>query len=191
MEDLMVEMWLRPNRRAIAAASCIPVAMLLLGLLWAWHATQAAERPWPYVLSGILVALGGLLITILAFQWRQPRIGYRDGKILFYLQSGTPIATPIDAVEAFFVGQGPAMIGARGGRELETVNLVARISCQADQWQHVDVNPRLGHWCDGYVTIRGTWCEPLTNERVLQLNQCLHDARRESVEKAANKLAKR
>jgi hypothetical protein len=63
------------------------------------------------------------------------------------------------------------------GKPAETVNLVARISQKAPQWAKVDVKPALGNWCEGYVTIRGTWCEPLDGEVIRRLNRRLREIR--------------
>jgi hypothetical protein len=51
--------------------------------------------------------------------------------------------------------------------------LVIRIAESAADWQHVEVKPQLGSWCGGYVTVRGTWCEPLSISLVNRLNQRL------------------
>jgi hypothetical protein len=37
------------------------------------------------------------------------------------------------------------------------------------------VKPALGAWCDSYVTIRGTWCEPLNGELIRRLNRRLRE----------------
>jgi len=63
--------------------------------------------------------------------------------------------------------------------------VVMRLAESAHQWQYVDVNPKLGSWCDGYVTLRGTWCEPLSLEVVIRLNRRLADAHRAGPEAAA------
>ena len=114
--------------------------------------------------------MGGLLALGLLGQFRRPRIAYCDGDVLFHLRAGAPIAVPAEIVEAFFIGQGPAYLPRTHGPDAETVNLVARLSQKAPEWMHVGVKPALGHWCEGYVTIRGTWCEPLTGDVIRRLN---------------------
>ncbi|HMP05165.1 MAG TPA: hypothetical protein PJ982_02350, partial [Lacipirellulaceae bacterium] len=135
-----------------------------------------------------LAGLGGLLVLGLANQWRQPRIAYRDGQVLFNLRAGRPVAVPAEAVEAFFLGQGPAYLPRTHGPDAEAVNLVARLSQKTPEWMHVPVKPALGHWCDGYVTIRGTWCERLTNDVIRRLNARLRQLRdeRKAAEAAAS-----
>jgi hypothetical protein len=80
-------------------------------------------------------------------------------------------------VEAFFVGQGPAELPGGMARSQETANLVARLAQRATEWAQRDVKPALGRWCEGYVTIRGTWCEPLNTELVRRLNRRLAEVK--------------
>lgn len=81
-----------------------------------------------------------------------------------------------------FLGQGPSLlpqlIGFRKDVE-ETSMIVIRLAESAEQWKHFDVKPALGLWCDGYITIRGTWCEPITSDLLKRLNDCLITAHRE------------
>jgi hypothetical protein len=91
------------------------------------------------------------------------------------------LAVPARFVEAFFLGQGPAKLPGPRLAHQESVNLVARLSQQQAEWAHQPVKPALGHWCDGYVTIRGTWCEPLGPEVIRRLNRRLKEVK--SIEK--------
>ena len=59
----------------------------------------------------------------------------------------------------------------------ETVNLVARLAQRQTQWAQVEVKPALGNWAEGYITIRGTWCEPLNPELVRRLNRRLKEVK--------------
>jgi hypothetical protein len=77
-------------------------------------------------------------------------------------------------VEAFFLGQGPAKLPGSPNAQ-QTVNLVARLAQRETDWARREVKPALGNWCDGYITIRGTWCEPLDNELVRRLNRRLKE----------------
>ncbi len=124
-----------------------------------------------------MVGVGAVLAIGLMGQLGRPRIAFRNGNVLFHLRSGAPVAVPVEAVEAFFLGQGPANLPNVGGKPAETVNLVARISQKAPQWAKVEVKPALGNWCEGYVTIRGTWCEPLDREVIRRLNRRLREIR--------------
>lgn len=163
-----------------------PAALLMLlgGLL-----VMTANAPALRLLAWGLIGVGGLLALGLLGQFRRPRIAYRDGDVLFHLRAGAPIAVPSEIVEAFFIGQGPAYLPRTHGPDAEAVNLVARLSQKAPEWMHVAVKPALGHWCEGYVTIRGTWCEPLTGEVIRRLNARLRELRTaaaSTVETASN-----
>ena len=50
----------------------------------------------------------------------------------------------------------------------------------AHEWRRSETKPSLGHWCDGYITIRGTWCEPLSIELVNRLNTRLFEVTRQT-----------
>lgn len=166
----MTEVWLAPNRRVLALAT-LPVGILggLSAAILAGNAPTAVRM----LAAGMLIV--SLLLAIgLWLQWLRPRIAYRNGEVLFFLRARTPIGVPVEVVEAFFLGQGPAHLPVASGKT-EAVNLVARLSQRAPEWTHQEVKPALGHWCDGYVTIRGTWCEPLTGEVIRRLNRRLSE----------------
>jgi hypothetical protein len=168
----MPEVWLQSNRRVLGLA-LVPAALVgLLGL-----ALLQASVAVLHVLGWALIGGGLLLVAGLVRQFARPRIAYRDGQVLFNLRAGAPIAVPREVVEAFFLGQGPAYLPRLHGADAETVNLVARLSQKAPEWMQVAVKPALGHWCEGYVTIRGTWCEPLTGEVIRRLNARLRELR--------------
>jgi hypothetical protein len=173
----MQETWLSPNRRALlfGCAPLVAVAGLGTWLAVGLPATSLMGK----VIGWGLTATSILGIAVLLYQLRRPRIAYRDGAVLFFLKPGEPIATPVEIVEAFFIGQGP--VGLPGGvaATQETVNLVARLSQRETDWAKRDVKPALGAWCGGYVTIRGTWCEPLTNDVIRRLNKRLKELQTE------------
>ncbi len=170
----MTEVWLTSNRRVILMAM-LPVGLLgVLSLVTLGRDTASVFR---VLATGCLIIVIVLLFGLLQ-QLVRPRIAYRDGHVLFYLQARSPIAVPVQVVEAFFLGQGPAYLPAAAASKAETVNLVARLSQRATEWAHQDVKPALARWCDGYVTIRGTWCEPLTGELIRRLNRRLSELSR-------------
>jgi hypothetical protein len=169
----MNEVWLQSNRRALAMAFVPAGLLVVVGALLLFSVETTALRllAWALVGTGVLLSLG------LVGQFRQPHIAYRSGEVLFQLRAGQPIAVPAEVVEAFFLGQGPAYLPRMHGKDAETGNLVARLSQKAPEWAHMDVKPALGHWCESYVTIRGTWCEPLTGEVIRRLNARLRELR--------------
>jgi hypothetical protein len=58
----------------------------------------------------------------------------------------------------------------------ETSTVVVRLAERATDWSHGDAHPLLAAWCDGYITLRGTWCEPLDLKVVDRLNRLLYEA---------------
>jgi hypothetical protein len=132
-----------------------------------------------------LIVIGLAIVGILVSQLRRPRIAFERAAVLFYLRSGPPIAVPVEVVEAFFLGQGPAHMPAVA-KQPQTVNLVARLSQRRTEWARQDVKPALGNWCEGYVTIRGAWCEPLNGELIRKLNRRLKEVK-ESVESSSTR----
>src|SRR4029078_12046080 len=139
-----------------------------------WESADSALRR-----IGCLGVVAGLaVIALLLTQLRHARIAFGDGKVLFYVRIGSPIAVPVDIVESFFFGQGPAHLPAMP-KQPQTVNSIARLSQRHTEWASQKVQPSLGSWCDGYVTIRGTWCEPLNSELIRRINRRLKEVKDE------------
>jgi hypothetical protein len=170
----MYETWLRPNRRAIWFGCLPPLAVVVLGVWMAVRSSDQSAVGWRW-LGAALAATGIGIIAMLLYQLRRPRIAYRNGQVLFYLRSGSPTAVPANIVEAFFLGQGPAIFTGQARSKHEAVNLVARLSQREAEWARREVKPALGNWCDGYVTVRGTWCEPLNSNVIRRLNKRLKE----------------
>ncbi len=168
------EVWLSANRRILVLAMLPVLALDVLGAILLVNYESVVLRA---IAWGIL-AISTCLLVGLVQQFSRPRIGYRNGQVLFYLKAGAPIGVPTEVVEAFFLGQGPAFLPGQKNQKTETVNLVARISQRAPEWAKQNVKPALGRWCDGYVTIRGTWCEPLTGQVIRRLNKLLGEVTR-------------
>ncbi|HEX4131608.1 MAG TPA: hypothetical protein VHZ24_16335 [Pirellulales bacterium] len=87
---------------------------------------------------------------------------------------------PIEVVEGFLLGQGPSYLPGKEASRSETRTLVVRLAERATEWEHVAMPPRLGSWCGHYITIRGTWCEPLSVDLVNRLNMKLHEAKQQA-----------
>lgn len=174
----MTETWLKPNRRALLLGMALPVAAALIG----GSIGLLAETAWLRWVGIAVACAAGVLTAAFVWQLTLPRIGYRQGRVLFYLRSGPPIAVPLDVVEAFLMGQGPTLLPGEANRDQQTVTVVVRLAEKAEDWSHVDVKPSLASWCDGYITIRGTWCEPLDVDVVHRLNRQLGATRRREKE---------
>jgi hypothetical protein len=170
----MTEIWLRTNRRALCFGTVPPALFTLLGCYFVFGLGPTAKAWWHWI-GACMILIGLFNVVILLLQLREPRVAYRTGFVLFYLVPGPPIAVPVNLVEAFLLGQGPVMLKGIDNQRDSTVNLVARISQRDPSWGNRDVKPALGRWSDGYVTIRGTWCEPLNDEVVRRLNRRLRE----------------
>jgi hypothetical protein len=179
----MTEIWIKPNRRALLFGLGIPLLLLCVGGLTIAVAYNSGFRTLLMVVGVALLALAGLsLITV----WQlllQPRVGYQHGKIQIYLEGTQPVEIPVEIVECFFRGQAEGMLRDANGRDAEVSTVIIRLAEAAKEWHHRDVKPDLGMWCEGYITIRGTWCEPITPELMKRLNQRLIEEHRQHKQK--------
>jgi hypothetical protein len=174
----MRETWLQTNRRALWIGTVPPLVFMALGTWLAWGFTSPGAD-WPRWLGTTMIIVGGALVATLLAQLHRPRIVYDDGQVLFHLRNGPPIAVPVELVEAFFLGQGPLMLPGPPKQGDATVNLVARISQRDPTYAEREVKPALGRWSESYITIRGTWCEPLDGELIRRVNHRLREATEE------------
>lgn len=182
----MREVWLQTNRRAILLGMLLPTAIAVSGtalILTAWLFSAA----WWWWTLGVLCMAGGLAMVFSLASWlRVPRLAYEEGELLVYVEQRRPIRVPIDSVECFFLGQGPSRLPQLAGREPETANVIVRLSEAAADWKHRDVNPRIAHWCEGYITLCGAWCEPIQPSALRQLNHRLAEVHRQRKSAAGN-----
>ncbi len=179
-----MEVLLRPNRRAVLAGLVVPVLIAVAGL-------AAATGPWAATgwwrgIGWSMSALGLLLAVLLLWQLRQPRLAYDTRHLLVYLRPGPPIRLPVELVQCAFLGAGLTQFRGAARAGLRTSNLVIRLDEKAMQWHEIEVKPALGRWTEGYITINGAWCEPLTLEVVQRLNTRLHEVNQRAVEKEIN-----
>ena len=173
------ETWLRPNRRVLALGLILPSLLVVGGPVAVWFASNLIVA----AVGWALLTVGAYVMALMLYALRQPRLAYEHGELLVYLTQAGPIRVSIDIVECFFGGQGPSFLSVPGAEDddsaPETATVVVRLAESAEDWKHVTVKPALGHWCDGYITVRGTWCEPLTSELVQGLNDRLVRAQRQ------------
>lgn len=175
-----VEIWLRPNRRALLVAAVAPLLLVVLGLAVALDLLVEAPGV-ARVMAAVLAFAGVLLLAVLGWYAAQPRLAYDGRHLLVFLRPGGPIAVPIETIECFFLGSGLRELPGRQGKEVQVSQLAVRLAERATEWAQVDVKPALGKWCGGYITLYGAWCEPLRLELVNRLNAQLaaaHQAQR-------------
>src|SRR5688572_23021486 len=118
----MHEVWLRPNRRAILFGCAPPAVLIALGT-WLVFGIKGESGSWLRWLGLTLMTAGIAAVAALLRHTFRPRIAYRDGHVLFYLSSGRPFAVPVNVVESFFVGQGPATLPGGMPNRRQTANL--------------------------------------------------------------------
>jgi hypothetical protein len=176
----MPEVWLRTNRRALLFGLALPALMALIGgglLIAAW----LLQWHWSVWLVGGAILLAALYLTgNILWMAAQPRLAYEADSLLVYIEPQQPIRVPLDIVECFFLGQGGASeLPKLDGVEPETSNVIVRLAERAKDWHHRDVKPAIAHWCEGYITLQGAWCEPIDGEALKALNQRLAAAHRE------------
>lgn len=186
----MRECWLRPNRRILSLSLVLSALAVVGGLMLAWFFPAGGQRAWAGWLGLALAGTGLLAAATFFYTLRLPRLAYEDGQLLVYLRSTTPERAPIEMVECFFLGQGPSLLRTPDGTEAETSNIIVRLAERGLEWRDRETNPALGEWRCGYITVRGTWCEPITPELVKRLNQrlaAIHRQQREEFQPAGGK----
>ena len=178
-----METWLKTNTRAIAFGMVLPGLVLCLMLIIL--AVAPTGEIWLRVGSGIIAGLSALVLLLLFAQVRRPRLAYHEGHLLVFLRASGPLYVPIDHVEAFFLGRGPSLLPGENNRSVQTMNLIVRLAEKGTDYHQRDVKPALGAWCDGYITVRGTWCEPLNTDVASRLNRALHTVKQQRREEVA------
>jgi hypothetical protein len=178
----MSEVWLRTNRRALVLGMVFP-AVVCIVCFAAFGWCLGTGRHWALQLVLLTVGVVALwMVGVMVYAMLRPRVGYEPGELLVFLEPTQATRVPIDIVEVFFLGQGPSELPRLKGREPETQNVIIRLAESAADWKHRDVRPAIGHWCEGYITIRGSWCERITPEVMRRLNRRLAQVKRENAE---------
>lgn len=175
LHDAMIETWLKPNRRVLALAVTLPVVISAGGALLIAISASAIGKPLGYT----MLVVGAVVAMVLIRKIFRPRLAYQDGQLLVFLTPGPPIAVPVNIVECFFLGRDDATVPMNAELDPKVVAVVTRLAEAAKEWQRRDVKPTLGKWQDGYIIIRGTWCEPIDAAVVTELNRRLREAHRE------------
>jgi hypothetical protein len=172
----MREIWLRNNARAAWFGALPPViTLLLVGILTL--GPLAVTNRWLQAGGALLAAVALVVLLSAVWQARRPRLAYELGFLLVYLRPQAPWRVPIDDVEGFLLGQGPSFLPGKRYVQAEVANLIVRLAERADEWRTIEIDRRLGTWCGHYITIRGTWCEPLNVKVANRLNARLAEVK--------------
>jgi hypothetical protein len=181
---VMREVWLASNRRALLIAMLPAWLLLSSGLLLSlWLGIRS---------SGGIVAWLAAGVACLTFSWavwllvvlRHPRLAYQQGELLVFLTPSGPFRVPVELVECFFLGQGPSHLSP-GKDEPTAANVIVRLAESSHPWKEIHVQAHLGKWSDGYITIRGAWCEPIDETLVKKMNHRLAEVHRAAKVEAA------
>ena len=180
IRETMTEIWLHNNRRALAFGLILPGLLLAIGI-----AMATLQGPvWLRAAGGVVALVGLLGVAIIARQLWQPRLAYDERHLLVYLQTGPACRVPIEMVEGFLLGQGPTLLPGKRYDRAEAATVVIRLADSAIDWADRETKPALGRWCGGYITLRGTWCEPLSVDLVQRLNRRLAEVNRSADERS-------
>jgi hypothetical protein len=168
----MADSWLRTNRRFFGILTAVGLVLVVFGV----GLLAVPSLLWLTV-AGVICGIG-IVSASLRYVFR-PVIAYEAGFLLLRLTfRQPPIRVPLAVVEGFLLGQGPSYLPGKQAARLDTSTLVLKLAERAEEWERHETNDKLASWCGHYVTIRGTWCEPLTLDLVNRLNQKLYDATR-------------
>ena len=176
----MVEILLRCNRRIAALLIGVSVLIVAAGGIMM---VQAHVAGFAWIIGLAIMLLGTAWIAFIVWIARQPRLAIDGQELLVYLHAGRPLRVPLDIVEVFFLGQGPATGNdVRQPADYDGIvaaNIVVRLAEAAKDWHRRDVNVALGVWQDGYITVRGLWCESINGEVVKRMNRKLAEIKRQ------------
>jgi hypothetical protein len=173
----MQDVWLQNNRRVFLAGAVLPGCILAITAFVAVGLVPGVDSAWIRMIAACVALLATVMVIALIWQAGRPRIAYRDGHVLVYLRMAAPVWVPLEVVEAFLLGQGRTGLSGKQLQNAQVRTVVIRLAEKAESWHRREVKQSLGSWCDGYITIRGTWCEPLDISVIRRLNTRLSKAR--------------
>lgn len=130
---------------------------------------------------------GLITLPTIWFAWQfytQPRMAITDAELWVYLLPNfqKPFRIPLESVEVFFIGQG-AVSGTEPGHPdgyggAVAANVIVRLAESAKEWHHRDVHLLLGVWDEGYITVRGLFCENIDQDVLKTMNRELMNRKR-------------
>lgn len=186
------EIWLRGNQRLLWAGLAVPLLVALASvflIVWSCFVSELSTMLMAMGIVGLVlgIVIGGLI----AWVGRLPRIAYDavEREIIMFLPGPKPYAVPLDIVECFFLGSGITQMPGQPSRDVQTKNIVVRLAERAEAWHRRDLTLSIGKWCEGYITIRGLYCEPFDVETIKRLNTLLHQAQQAAAKPVPTKPA--
>ena len=164
--------WLRTNQRACGALLAPAGALVLLGGL------LLMPSGWTRPVGLTFAMVGCIAAAWIVREIITPRLACDGTHLLVFAGGRRPFRVPLEIVEVFFLGQGPSKLPQAVGRPLVNSTIVVRLAEAATEWRKRDTNTRVAHWCEGYITLRGVWCEPIDTETIRRLNSTLVETKR-------------
>lgn len=171
----MTEIWLQANRRAGLGSSIGFLFHAVVMSVLAYGSIRSAYPAWLWGGAIILAAIFFVFSISNGYYLTRPRLTFGNKQLRIDVGLQGLVSVPIELVEAFLLGKGPAFLNGCDDKRTETSTLIVRIAERAPEFEKVATNVRIAAWCGYYVTLRGTWTEPLSVELVNRLNQRLHD----------------
>jgi hypothetical protein len=147
---------------AVCAAATVYPAVTGWAPRWLWISTA--------IVCFLLCDLCVLLWLFLA----RPRIVFDGANVVLNVGLARPAVVPVELVEAFLLGKGPAYLTGKDDYKTEATTLIVKLAERAEEFAKLPTNVRIAAWCGHYVTFRGTWTEPLSVALVNRLNERLH-----------------
>lgn len=178
------EIWLRGNQRLLGVGLFLAALLLLACGLLVFFINEPVTRTILSICASAVVIVCGLMLWVS----RLPRIAYDadEREVVLYLPGPAPYRVPLDIVECFFLGSGITQIPGQPSRDVQTKNIVVRLAERAEDWHRRDLTLSIGKWCEGYITIRGLYCEPFDVETIKRLNTLIHQAQQTAAKPIPN-----
>lgn len=173
----MREAWLKANTRLSTISYMVGALMLLAasGFLIAGARSHVV-----YLVPALLNIVAGGGLCYLGWRFRRPRIAYQSGELLIDLGDLKPVIVPLAGVECFLMGRAASFLPGKQHADTETVTFVVRLRENEPELEHREIDRRIGTWCGHHITLRGTWCEPLSIELANRLNARLAEEQKRS-----------
>lgn len=159
------------NRRSAQVASIFSAVFFACGGLFA-----LLRNPVTWGVSLGLLAAAIVAVGVAFRMWNAPRICYDRTHVVLRFPDASVFRIPLEAVECFFLGA--AKYQRCGADPRESIAVVVRLADRAREWKQRDLPADYGEWKEGYVTLDGTWCEPIAEAKVLELNRWLVEAKK-------------
>ena len=178
--DPSTGVWLRGNIRPVVVLAVLAKGALVVSLgLWAWW-TPAATGPASSAFLAIWLAIGALVLGLMAAASR-PRLTLVGDTLRVRLSPTRVDEVPLAMVECFFLGSQTLQQPGSDRADLPTHRvgtLVMRVAERAVDYQQRPTFAPWGTWAEGAIVFDGRWCEPLSVDLARRLSTELLAAKR-------------